>query len=278
MTISDILKACSLCPGLCRIRCPIYSASRDLRAAPDRLGLAGLYVLEHGDNDLLYNLELCTGCKYCVDNCPIKNDLPRAIFKLRTLIPDVVLEDEVEKYKKIHLEGLYLALDLSTLKLDTYKLNQYGFNTLDTSTLYRLISYGYEITLEGSGRILTEDLDVFPPSNGAIELSIMYDWGRKEIGEYILHIPCKAREYTNQIIERACELFGKPLKTIVGCTGSGGFVSNNYPDLSIKVSRMLVKRLTHPVVTLCIHSLKTFKSLGLDAYTPASIYLGEDVS
>lgn len=276
MTIKDIFRVCSICPGLCRLDCPVYISTRDIRSAPDRLGLAGYFIVERGDTELIYNLELCTGCGYCREACPVNNDLPHAIFKTRTLVPEISRELKIEEYGEVELEEnkLYLAINKLVVDLDEDKLSKLGIEVLDTSDIYRFVSYGYRVTIKGSGKIISEDIDVFRPDGELIISSLEYEWPKYSIGSYILHIPCKLREKWEYLVKLASEKYGKPSKVIVGCSGGGGYFYNNYPELTTLIVKRLLRRVRLKVLTLCIYSWRAMKNLNIDAYTPAIIFMG----
>jgi len=274
MTIKDKFMVCSICPGLCRLECPIYMSSRDIRAAPDRLGMAGYLVLEKGEYDLIYNLEFCTGCGYCVDSCPINNELPYAIFRTRALIPEVAEEvgPDTDRVIRLDPDKTYLATNKLLVDIMEEDLSRLSLELIDTSHFYKLVSYGYEVSIEGDGIIVSEDLDVFKPDDKQIISSLEFNWPSRNIGEYILHIPCKLRYMKDKLVELAENIYGPPLKVIVGCTGAGGYLSINYPDITKMTLRRLLKRARTKILTLCIHGWKTMRDVGWEAYTPYILY------
>jgi len=277
MSIADIFQTCVICPGICKLDCPIYASTRDIRSAPDRLGWAGYSVLARNDYDTLYNLELCTGCGYCSESCPIHNELPKAIFKARTLIQDV-LGEKIPKngYIELSLDPSkeYLASDASIYDVSDI-IKNLGLEFLDTSELYLFKSYGYNLKIDENTSIFTEDMDVFKPDAKKIYPSIMYELPRETLGAYTLHIPCKAKNLRESIIARATELYGKPTKILIGCSGVGGYLFKTHPALASIALRKFFRRIRGTILTLCIHTWEALSKTGYKAITPIIVYRGD---
>ncbi len=239
-------------------------------SAPHVIARGGLRLLRSGDTDRALNLYLCTGCQGCEQACPLDNPLPDAIRRARSRIN----KPPKPEAKPLHVGGMgeERILLLSPVKpplgvVEALASRRYSVYWLDSTSYTMAYWSGVEefIDVEGFNEVVIEDFDA--PVKGAalngLELIKKAGVGlKRELEEYILHVPCKARGGTEDL---AVELLGRPSRVLSTCSGGGGGMLHYMEDYSVEMAGIVAG--SGPVVTLCRWSQLAFEKAGLRAYT-----------
>lgn len=256
MHVKDVLISCIFCPGLCTYRCPVYKSSYHRMAEPVNIA-RGLYrYLTFGDKGMLRYLGYCSLCGSCGEICPIGNPLPKAIETLRNNLSNEVHEKQID-FRGIGIYTLKEALyDYDILR----KIFGVDVSLIDTKDRYLNVVFGYKEREAPNG--YSEDVDVHI---GPYTIDMLVDMDQTiDIGEYILHIPCKIGD--EDLSEKFMKVFGKPMEIFNICLGGGG-IDILAPELIKKLTSRF-NNLRYPLLTQCARGARILRMRGVNAYTP----------
>jgi len=263
----QVFLTCTLCPGICISKCPVYTTLRVRSSAPHVIARSGLRLLRGGDVEEALNLYLCTGCGSCQQACPLDNPLPEAIRVSRRRLS----EPPRPTVKPLYLGGSGERLLLVSPEMPGKGVVEhvsragYAVYWLD-STPYTIAYWSgasSRIHTGGFDVVVTEDLDapVEDAMNGLELLNAASIGVTRRVDDYILHVPCKARG----VEKAAAGILGRPSRVLRSCSGGGGGMMHYMRDYSIQMAGLAASR--GPIVTLCRWSKLVFKMAGYSVYT-----------